>query len=117
MPEYFDFEEAISQLEIGEEELKRMVSEGELRAFRNENKLKFKKEDIEGVKMARALKPERVFHHNDPPCTARLINGFCSECRYVPDTQSICFYFYCPGCKMRLEEMKCPTCKRVFKQE
>ena len=42
MGDYFGFEDVMSELELGEEELKRMVSEGELRAFRDENKMKFK---------------------------------------------------------------------------
>src|SRR6185295_14196846 len=41
----------------GEEELKRMVSEGELRAFRDENKMKFKKEDVESLKKGRITEP------------------------------------------------------------
>jgi hypothetical protein len=31
--DYFSFEDVMKELELGEEELKRMVSEGELRAF------------------------------------------------------------------------------------
>ncbi|MFO0984108.1 MAG: hypothetical protein U1E76_20705 [Planctomycetota bacterium] len=37
-------------MHIEEEELKRLVSEGEIRAFRDQEKMKFKKEDIERFK-------------------------------------------------------------------
>ena len=55
--DYFSFEDVMSELELGEEELKRMVSEGELRAFRDENKMKFKKEDVESLKKGRITEP------------------------------------------------------------
>lgn len=57
MAEYFSFEDVMGELELGEEELKRMVSEGELRAFRDENKMKFKKEDVENLKKGRITEP------------------------------------------------------------
>jgi hypothetical protein len=55
--EYFSFEDVMKELELGEEDLKRMVSEGELRAFRDENKMKFKKEDVESLKKGRITEP------------------------------------------------------------
>ncbi|GEM_PF-1881393 len=57
MADYFSFEDVMKELELGEEELKRMVSEGELRAFRDENKMKFKKEDVENLKKGRITEP------------------------------------------------------------
>ena len=57
MADYFSFEDVMSELELSEEDLKRMVSEGELRAFRDENKMKFKKEDVEGLKKGRITEP------------------------------------------------------------
>jgi hypothetical protein len=57
MVEYFSFEEVMAELELSEEDLKRMVSEGELRAFRDENKMKFKKEDVEHLKKGRITEP------------------------------------------------------------
>ncbi len=62
------------------------------------------------------MKAKTVLHHDDPPCTARLDNGFCRECGLTPDTQSICFYFYCPSCDCPLANLKCPKCKRTFKR-
>jgi len=55
--DYFSFEDVMRELELGEEELKRMVSEGELRAFRDENKMKFKKEDVESLRKGRITEP------------------------------------------------------------
>ena len=57
MVEYFSFEEVMRELELSEEDLKRMVSEGELRAFRDENKMKFKREDVEHLKKGRITEP------------------------------------------------------------
>ncbi|MBI4566020.1 MAG: hypothetical protein HY716_15140 [Planctomycetes bacterium] len=57
MPDYFSFEEVMRELELSEEELKRMVSEGELRAFRDENKMKFKKDDVTNLKKGRITEP------------------------------------------------------------
>jgi hypothetical protein len=57
MVEYFSFEEVMRELELSEEDLKRMVSEGELRAFRDENKMKFKREDVEHLRKGRITEP------------------------------------------------------------
>jgi len=57
MVEYFSFEEVMRELELSEEDLKRMVSEGELRAFRSENKMKFKREDVEHLRKGRITEP------------------------------------------------------------
>lgn len=57
MADYFSFEDVMHELELSEEDLKRMVSEGELRAFRDENKMKFKKEDVENLKKGRITEP------------------------------------------------------------
>lgn len=60
-------------------------------------------------------KAKMVLHHDDPPCTARLDNGFCTKCDLTPDMQSTCFYFYCSSCDIRLKKLKCPQCGQVFK--
>ncbi len=57
MVDYFSFEDVMKELELSEEDLKRMVSEGELRAFRDENKMKFKKEDVDNLKQGRITEP------------------------------------------------------------
>jgi hypothetical protein len=48
--EYVSLEKALKELRLKEEELKRLVSEGEIRAFRDADKMKFKREDIEKLK-------------------------------------------------------------------
>ena len=63
------------------------------------------------------LKPKVKFvlHHDDPPCTARLNDGFCQKCHLRPDMQSTCLYLYCPSCNRRLKKLKCPKCGQAFK--
>ncbi len=58
--EYYSFEDVLKDLEIGEEELKRMVSEGELRAFRDENKMKFRRDDVENLRKGRTSEPTLI---------------------------------------------------------
>lgn len=57
MPEYFSLDDVMKELGKDEEEIKRMVSEGELRAFRDENKMKFRKDDIESLKKGKSTEP------------------------------------------------------------
>ncbi|MCE9582863.1 MAG: hypothetical protein K8T20_10245 [Planctomycetes bacterium] len=57
MADYFSFEDVLGELALDEDELKRMVSEGELRAFRDENKMKFRKDDVESLKKGRVTEP------------------------------------------------------------
>ena len=45
--EFYTFDEVIAQLSIDESRLKRLVSEGEIRAFREGDEMKFKKSDID----------------------------------------------------------------------
>jgi len=44
--EYFSFEEVLKDLKLEENELKRLVSAGEIRAFRDKNTMRFKAEDV-----------------------------------------------------------------------
>ena len=58
-----------------------------------------------------------VEHHDDPPCTARLVNSSCPKCNITPDLQSIALHLYCPSCDLPLEEnLKCPKCGQTFKR-
>jgi len=58
-----------------------------------------------------------VGHHDDPPCTARLINGSCPVCDITPDMQSTTLYLYCPSCDLLLkDDLKCPKCGQIFKR-
>lgn len=56
-PEPPPFEKVLKELLIDEDELKRLVSEGEIRAFRDEDKMKFKKTDIDGLRKGRMTEP------------------------------------------------------------
>lgn len=60
MADYFSFEDVLGQLQLDEDELKRMVSEGELRAFRDDNKMIFRKDDVENLKKGRITEPTIV---------------------------------------------------------
>ncbi|MGQ0553968.1 MAG: hypothetical protein ACT4PU_12215 [Planctomycetota bacterium] len=44
--EYISFEEVLKNLKLEEEQLKRLVSAGEIRAFRDKNTMRFKAEDV-----------------------------------------------------------------------
>ncbi len=46
----FSFQEALNELHLEEEELKRLVSEGEIRAFREGEDMRLRKEDIESLR-------------------------------------------------------------------
>lgn len=52
MPEqdFFSFDEALNQLNLKEEELKRLVSEGEIRAFREGDTMKLRRADVETLR-------------------------------------------------------------------
>lgn len=64
--EYYSFERVLKELQIEEDELKRLVSEGEIRAFRDEDKMKFKKSDIEGLKKGRMTEPTIILPSGEP---------------------------------------------------
>lgn len=48
--EYYSFEEVLKDLKLEENELKRLVSAGEIRAFRDKNTMRFKAEDVARLK-------------------------------------------------------------------
>ncbi|MEW6742422.1 MAG: hypothetical protein AB1486_06655 [Planctomycetota bacterium] len=48
--DFYSFEKVLRELKLQEDELKRLVSEGEIRAFRDQGSMKFKKEDIESFR-------------------------------------------------------------------
>jgi excisionase family DNA binding protein len=49
--EFYTFEEVLKQLHIDEGKLKRLVSEGEIRAFREGDEMKFKRSDIDTLNL------------------------------------------------------------------
>lgn len=48
--EYYSFEEVLKDLEMEEQDLKRLVSAGEIRAFRDRDTMRFKATDVERLK-------------------------------------------------------------------
>ncbi len=48
--EFFSFDEALDELRLKEEELKRLVSEGEIRAFRKGDTMKLRRSDVESLR-------------------------------------------------------------------
>ena len=55
--EYFSFEKVLKELQMNEDELKRLVSEGQIRAFRDDDRMKFRRDDIDGLKKGRQTEP------------------------------------------------------------
>lgn len=51
--DFVSFEKALRELELQDDELKKLVSEGEIRAFREGGSIKFKREDIERLRSSR----------------------------------------------------------------
>ena len=48
--EFYNFERALDELKLKEEELKRLVSEGEIRAFREGDTMRLRRADVENLK-------------------------------------------------------------------
>lgn len=48
--DFFSFDEALDELRLKEEELKRLVSEGEIRAFRKGDTMKLRRSDVEALR-------------------------------------------------------------------
>ena len=64
---FVSFDKVLRELQMQEEELKRLVSEGEIRAFRDQDKMKFKKEDIERFRRARDASKDDTLAKEDVP--------------------------------------------------
>jgi hypothetical protein len=65
MAEYMAFEEVLDELMVDEEELKKLVSQGELRGFRDGMSMKFKKEDVLALKKGRDTEPTIILTDSD----------------------------------------------------
>jgi hypothetical protein len=48
--DYYSFEEVLKNLKLEEDQLKRLVSAGEIRAFRDKDTMRFKAEDVDRLK-------------------------------------------------------------------
>jgi hypothetical protein len=59
--EYLSFEKVLRELKIEEEELKRLVSAGEIKAYREaDKKMQFKPEDVEKLRESRSADPDVI---------------------------------------------------------
>ena len=58
--EFFTFDEVLSKLNIDETKLKRLVSEGEIRAFREGDQMKFRRSDVENLDVVGAHSEEET---------------------------------------------------------
>lgn len=63
--EYLSFEEVLEELGIDEEELKRLVSQGELRGFRDGRSMKFKRDDVVNLKRGKETEPTIILTDSD----------------------------------------------------
>lgn len=54
------FEEVMGQLDLDSDELRQMVSEGKLRAFRSEDRMKFREDDVQDIARTSSEEPEIV---------------------------------------------------------
>ncbi len=64
--EYYSFDKVLKELQIEEDELRRLVSEGEIRAFRDGEKMKFRPSDIDGLKKGRMTEPTIILPAGEP---------------------------------------------------
>jgi excisionase family DNA binding protein len=58
--EFFTFDEVLKRLAINESKLKRLVSEGEIRAFREGDQMKFRRTDVENLDVTGARSEEET---------------------------------------------------------
>jgi hypothetical protein len=57
MPNYKSFDDVLNELDMDEDELKRLVSEGQIRAFRDDDRMKFRSEDVQSLARHRHTSP------------------------------------------------------------
>ncbi|TET38966.1 MAG: DNA-binding protein [Planctomycetota bacterium] len=65
MAEFYTFEEVMQELQIDEEELKRLISQGELRGFRDGDEIKFRRDDVLNLKKNRETEPTIILTDSD----------------------------------------------------
>lgn len=65
--DFYSFDRVLRELHMEEEELKRLVSEGEIRAFRDQDKMKFKKEEVERFRGVRDVDTAETLGDEDMP--------------------------------------------------
>ena len=59
--DYMSFEKALSELNLREEDLRRMVSEGDIRAFREGSSMRFRREDVTALASKRKGEEDLMF--------------------------------------------------------
>ena len=59
--EYITFEKTLAELNLREEDLRRMVSEGDIRAFREGSSMKFRREDVDSLARQRKGEEDLMF--------------------------------------------------------
>lgn len=59
--DYMSFEKALSELNLREEDLRRMVSEGDIRAFREGSSMRFRREDVTELAKKRKGEEDLMF--------------------------------------------------------
>ena len=64
--EFISYDDAISELSLAKDELNELVSKGELRAFREGDDLRFKRDDILAMKKSRETEPTIVLSDTAP---------------------------------------------------
>ncbi|MCZ6688875.1 MAG: hypothetical protein O7H41_04665 [Planctomycetota bacterium] len=63
--EYLNLEDVLKELQIDDNELKQLVSDGDLRSFRDSGVMKFKREDVLKVKKGRETEPTIILTDSD----------------------------------------------------
>jgi hypothetical protein len=63
--EFFTFKEVLQELQIDQNELQRLITQGEIRAYRDASGLKFKDEDVARLKKARETEPTVILTDSD----------------------------------------------------
>lgn len=96
--EFISFDKVLRELQMQEEELKRLVSEGEIRAFRDQDKMKFKKEDVDRFRKshtsakdetmgAAAVPEELVFDEDDANQDVGMATAAISDDSFLEEEQ------------------------------
>jgi len=63
--EFYTFDEVLHILQIDEEELKRLISQGELRGIREGAQIKFRKSDVDKLRVMRESEPTIILTDSD----------------------------------------------------
>jgi hypothetical protein len=63
--QFYTFEDVLRELQIDEDELKRLVSQGELRGFRDGASMKFRRDDVDRLKKGRETEPTIILTDSD----------------------------------------------------